>query len=55
MIIPELFFIYSSFHNVNQATGTSPVSSPPEAEEIFKKSNKMEVFPYFFLLFGKAH
>ena len=29
-------------------------SSPPEAEEIFKKSNKMEAF-FFFLLFGKAH
>ena len=25
-----------------------------EAEEIFKKSNKMEAFPYFFLLIGKA-
>ena len=25
-----------------------------KAEEIFKKSNKMEAFPYFFLLFGKA-
>ena len=28
-------------------------ASPPEAEEFFKKSNKMEAFPYF-LLFGKA-
>ena len=28
--------------------------SPPEAEEIFKKSNKMEAFPYLFMLFGKA-
>ena len=28
---------------------------PPDAEEIFKKSNEMEAFPYFFfLLFGKA-
>ena len=25
-----------------------------EAEEILKKSNKMEAFPYFILLFGKA-
>ena len=23
-------------------------ASPPEAEEIFKKSNKMEAFPYLF-------
>ena len=23
-------------------------ASPPEAEEFFKKSNKMEAFPYFF-------
>ena len=23
-------------------------ASPPEAEEIFKKSNKIEAFPYFF-------
>ena len=29
-------------------------ASPPEAEEIFKKSNKMEAFPLFFLLFGRA-
>ena len=30
---------------------------PPEAEEILKKSNKMEAFPlffFFFLLFGRA-
>ena len=26
-------------------------ASPPEAEEIFKKSNKMEAFPYFFFAF----
>ena len=25
-----------------------------EAEEIFKKSIKMEAFPYFLLLFGRA-
>ena len=29
-------------------------ASPSELEEIFKKSNKMVAFPYFFLLFGKA-
>ena len=29
-------------------------ASPQEAEEIFKKSNKMEAFPLFFLLFGRA-
>ena len=29
-------------------------ASPPEAEECFKKLNKMEAFPYFFFLFGKA-
>ena len=26
-------------------------ASPLEAEEIFKKSNKMEAFPYFFFAF----
>ena len=29
-------------------------ASPPEAEEIFKKSNKMDAFPIFIVLFGKA-
>ena len=26
---------------------------PPEAEEIFKKSNKMEAFPYFFCFLAR--
>ena len=26
-------------------------ASPPEAEEFFKKSNKMEAFPYFIFAF----
>ena len=30
------------------------MAGPTEAEEIFKKSNKMEALPYLFLLFGKA-
>ena len=41
---------YTHFEYTRGVWGTSP----PEAEEIFKKSNKMETFPYFFLLFGKA-
>ena len=31
-----------------ELTGGFWGASPPEAEEIFKKSNKMEAFPYFF-------
>ena len=33
--------------------GGGGLALSPEAEEIFKKSNKMEAFPYFCLLFGK--
>ena len=29
-------------------------ASPPEAEEIFKKSNKMEAFPNFFFAFWQG-
>ena len=34
--------------------GVWGLASPPEAEEIFKKSNKMEAFPYLFVLFCRA-
>ena len=29
-------------------------ASPPETEEFFKKSNKMEAFPYFFFAFWQG-
>ena len=34
--------------------GGSGGLSPQEAEDIFKKSNKMEAFPYFFFAFWQG-
>ena len=40
---PVLFLIF-----INDLPNNIRSSVPPEAEEILKKSNKMEAFPYFF-------
>ena len=47
-----MYMLYENKYIYNLQGGSGAI--PPEAEEILKKSNKMEAFPLFFLLFGRA-
>ena len=48
-----MYMLYKNKYIYN-LQGGSGGACPPEAEEILRKSNKMEAFPLFFLLFGRA-
>ena len=68
MVIPREGFFYPTLTRIrdsffarhcfflfkNKLTESPKYASPPDAEEFLKKSNKMEAFPYVFLVFGRA-
>ena len=43
--------LYENKYMYNSQGGLGGYPPPPEAEEIFKKSNKMETFPLFLFFF----